>query len=280
MCKNTIYLADKMTTKIGFIGAGRMAGAMIKGLIEKKVYDVDEIIACAPTEDTRNKISQSYGIDTYKNAAEVAKKADILILAIKPKQIPALFEEEHLKLGHNHLLISIAAGVKINTLNQYVPDSRIIRVMPNHCCMVLEGASGYVRGTNATDEDMHTTNTIFSALGLAVEVRECDLDAVTGVSGSSPAFMYMMIRAISDSGVLAGLPRKAATELAAQSMIGAGRMILESGMTPEQLIDGVCSPGGTTIEGVKVLNDQGFESTVVEAVNSSIRRSIELGKTK
>jgi pyrroline-5-carboxylate reductase len=280
MCKNTIYLADKMTIKIGFIGAGRMAGAMIKGLIEKKVYNIDEIIACAPTEDTRNKISQSYGIDTYKNAAEVAKKADILILAIKPKQIPALFEEEHLKLGHNHLLISIAAGVKINTLNQYVPDSRIIRVMPNHCCMVLEGASGYVGGTNATEEDMHITNAIFSALGLAVEVRECDLDAVTGVSGSSPAFMYMMIRAISDSGVLSGLPRKAATELAAQSMIGAGRMILESGMTPEQLIDGVCSPGGTTIEGVKVLNDQGFESTVVEAVNSSIRRSIEMGKTK
>jgi len=280
MLENAIYLADTMTIKIGFIGAGRMAGAMISGLIEKNVYKNDEIIACAHTAETRNRVSEKYGISVYENATEVAKRATVLILAIKPKQIPALFEEEHLKLGPNHLLISIAAGVKISTINQYVPDCKIIRVMPNHCCMVLEGASAYVRGTNATDEDMNTVNVILSALGLAVEVRECDLDAVTGVSGSSPAFMYMMVRAISDAGVLSGLPRKSATELAAQSMIGAGKMILESGMTPEQLIDGVCSPGGTTIEGVKVLNDFDFESIVVDAVNAAIKRSIEMGKTK
>lgn len=277
MCKMSYW--SLMTVKIGFIGAGRMAGAMIKGLIVKNIYSKDEIVACAPTDTTRTRVAGEYGIKMYETAAEIAKEADILVLAVKPKHVPDLFEKEHLTLGPQHLLISIAAGVKIETLNSYVPDSRIVRVMPNHCCMVLEGASGYVKGTNATEKDMKTVNTILSALGLAVEVRECDLDAVTGVSGSSPAYIYMMIRAIADAGVLAGLTRKTSVELAAQSMIGAGKMILESGMTPEQLIDGVCSPGGTTIEGVNVLKNNDFESIVIDAVNASIKRSIEMGKT-
>ncbi len=257
-----------------------MAGAMIKGLLSKEVYSANEIIACAPSKETRCRMSELYGIKMYEKASDVAEKTDNLVLAIKPKQIPSLFENEKLQLNSEHLLISIAAGVKIETLNQYVPDARILRVMPNHCCMVLEGASGYVRGTNATDDDVALVKKIFSAFGTAVEVRECDLDAVTGVSGSSPAFMYMMIRAISDAGVLSGLPRKAANELAAQSMVGAGKMMLESGMTAEQLIDGVCSPGGTTIQGVNTLKEHDFESLVVDAVNASIRRSIEMSKGK
>ena len=267
-----------MVTKIGFIGAGRMASAMISGLIAKGVYTKDEIVACAPSRATRAKVSGAYGIRMFATAAEAAREADVLILAIKPQKIPALFTEEKLVLGANHLLVSIAAGVKISTLTSYVPDARIVRVMPNHCCMVLEGASGYVRGTNATDGDMATVNRILSALGSAVEVSECDLLAVTGVSGSSPAYIYMMAHAIADAGVLAGLSREAANTLAAQSLVGAGRMLLESGMTAEQLVDGVCSPGGTTIEGVKVLKEQGFEEIVVDAVNASIRRAEEMGR--
>lgn len=267
-----------MKAKIGFIGAGRMANAMIGGLISKNVYSKDEIIACAPSNSTRERVTEKYGIRMYETAAEIAEIADVLVLAVKPKHIPGLFEKEKLALGTRHLLISIAAGVKIETLNSYVPDSRIIRVMPNHCCMVLEGASGYVRGTNATDRDMKTVVKILSALGLAVEVNECDLDAVTGVSGSSPAYMYMMIKAIADSGVLAGLTRKTSIELASQSMIGAGKMVLESGMTPEQLVNEVCSPGGTTIEGVNVLKNNDFESIVIDAVNASIKKSMEMDK--
>lgn len=255
-----------------------MAGAMIGGLIKKGVYGKGEIIACAPSEETRKKVSDAYGIKMFAKAAEVADKAEIIVIAVKPKQIPALFEEEHLKLTGKHLVISIAAGVTIGVINTYVPDSRIIRVMPNHCCMVLEGASGYVRGNNATDKDVATVERIFSVLGKAVEVRECDLDAVTGVSGSSPAFMYMMIKAIADAGVLNGLDRKTATELAAQSMIGAGNMVLKSGMTPDALVENVCSPGGTTIEGVKVLKEKEFENITVDAVNASIKRSIEMGR--
>jgi len=270
--------SDNMTVKIGFIGAGRMADAMINGLIAKNIYDKNEIVACAPTAETRDRVSKKYGIGMYEKAEEISEIADILVLAIKPKHIPDLFETECLKLDKRHLLISIAAGVKIKTLESYVPDSRIVRVMPNHCCMVLEGASGYVRGTKTTDDDMIAVKEILSALGLAVEVKEHDLDAVTGVSGSSPAFMYMMIEAVADAGVLYGLPRTTATHLAAQSMLGAGKMALESGMTPEQLVDGVCSPGGTTIEGVKILEEQDFKSLVIQAVNASVKRSIEMGK--
>ncbi|MCK9322433.1 MAG: pyrroline-5-carboxylate reductase [Candidatus Methanomethylophilaceae archaeon] len=267
-----------MAAKIGFIGAGRMAEAMISGLITKNIYTKDEIVACAKTEETRNRVSEKFGIKMYENASEIAKLTDVLVLAIKPKNIPSLFQEEKLELGSNHLLISIAAGVKIAAFESYVPDTKIIRVMPNHCCMVLEGAAGYVRGTKATDSDMQIVKTILSAMGLAVEVKEHDLDAVTGVSGSSPAFMYMMIDAIADAGVLCGLSRTVAIRLAAQSMLGAGKMALESGMTPSQLVDSVCSPGGTTIEGVKVLEEQGFKSAVVDAVKASVKRSIEMGK--
>lgn len=267
-----------MAVKIGFIGAGRMAGAMIKGLIEKKVYSKDEIVACAPSPESRDRAEKAYGIKMYETAAEVADKAGILVIAVKPKQFPALFEEPGFKPCARHLIVSIMAGIKNDVIHSYVPDSRIIRVMPNHCCMVLEGAAGYVKGPNATDEDMKTVAKILSAMGTAVEVRECDLDAVTGVSGSSPAFIYMMVRAIADGGVLNGLDRKVATTLAAQSLIGAGKMVLESGMTPEQLVDGVCSPGGTTIEGVKVLREGDFENLVVDAVNASVKKSIEMGK--
>ena len=266
-----------MSAKIGFVGAGRMASAMIGGLIERGVYCRSEIIACATSAESRRRAEETFGVKTYASASEVAERAEIIVLAIKPKQFPALFEEEALKLCARHLVISIMAGIGNDVIKSYVPDARIIRVMPNHCCAVLEGASAYVRGPNATDNDMETVKRIFSALGLAVEVGESDLDAVTGVSGSSPAFIYMMIRAITDAGVLNGLDRGTASKLAAQSMIGAGRMVLESGRTPEELIDGVCSPGGTTIEGVKVLKDGDFENMVIDAANASIKKSRVMG---
>jgi pyrroline-5-carboxylate reductase len=268
-----------MTVKIGFIGAGRMAEATIKGLIAKNVFSKDEIIACAPSETTRARVSGNIGIKMYGTAAEVAEKAEIIILAVKPKQIQPLFVEEGLELGADHLLISIAAGITIDTLKSYVPDSRIVRVMPNHCCLVLEGAAGYARG-NATNADIDAVKRIFSAIGLAAEVEEKDMDAVTGVSGSSPAFMYMFLRAVIKAGVDNGLTEEAAKELAAQSMIGAGRMALESGKDPEELVDNVCSPGGTTIEGVKVLNEGKLEDLVYKAVVASIRRSEEMSGKK
>lgn len=267
-----------MAVKIGFIGAGRMAGAMIKGLIAKNVYGPEEIVACAPTKETRDRMTQETGIRMFDKASDIAGLTDVLVLAIKPKNIAPLFLEEGVELTGDHLLISIAAGVKIKTLKSYVPDSRIVRVMPNHCCMVLEGAAGYVMDETCTDRDRETVKTVLSAIGLAEEVRECNLDAVTGICGSSPAFLYMAAQALIEAGKKYGLTEEQSKVLAAQSMIGAGRMVLESGMTTEQLIDGVCSPGGTTIEGVKVLREEKFEEAMIHCVDATVKRSVEMGK--
>lgn len=203
---------------------------------------------------------------------------DVTVIACKPKNIPPLFTEEGLEVPEGHLLISIAAGVKIETLASYAPKAKIVRVMPNHCCMVMQGAAGYVMGPGCTDEDRQLVGRIFGASGLCVEVREEDLDAVTGIAGSSPAFIYMFAEALVKAGMKYGLSEEQAKSLAAQSLIGAGCMIFDSGMSLEQLIDGVCSPGGTTIEGVKVLQQEGFEDTVIKCVDATVARSIEMGR--
>lgn len=267
-----------MAVKIGFIGAGRMGGAMIKGLIAKDVYAADEIVACAPSKETRDRMTQQTGIRMFERASDIVDLADVLVLAVKPKNIAPLFTEENIELGENHLLISIAAGVKIAALRGYAPRSRVVRAMPNHCCMVLEGATGYVMGEGCTPEDRDTVERIMSAIGLATEVSEKDLDAVTGISGSSPAFLYMAVEALVRAGEKYGLTENQSVLLAAQSMVGAGRMVLESGMSIADLIDGVCSPGGTTVEGVKVLRDEGFEDTLVRCVDATVKRSVEMGK--
>lgn len=266
-----------MSAKIGFIGAGRMATAMMRGLIAEDVYSEDEIIACAPSAATRERLAEELGIRMYGTASEISELTDVAVLAVKPKHIPELFEKERLSFNSGHLVISIAAGIRIRTLESYVPDARIIRVMPNHCCMVLEGASGYSRGSRATDGDMDLVEEILSSMGLAAEVREEDLDAVTGVSGSSPAFMYMFAEAVADAGRKNGLSEDTALELVAQSMVGAGRMMLESGMTPRELIDSVCSPGGTTIEGIKILEEKGLGQIVRDAVDASVKKSRSMG---
>jgi len=268
---------DTMSVKIGFIGAGRMAEAMMRGLIAEGVYSEKEIVACDPIAEIRERVAKGLGINVFETASEVSKLTNVLVIAVKPVHVAGLFEKEGLKLGSKYLIISIAAGIGIRTYESYVPDARIVRVMPNHCCMVLESASGYSRGSKATDADMDLVDEILSSMGSAFEVKEEDLDAVTGVSGSSPAFMYMFAEAIADIGKKNGLPGDVALELAAQSMIGAGRMMLESGMTPKELVDSVCSPGGTTIEGVKVLESRKLKEIAGEAVEAAIKKSRSMG---
>ncbi|MCL2145809.1 MAG: pyrroline-5-carboxylate reductase [Methanomassiliicoccaceae archaeon] len=266
-----------MPIKIGFIGAGRMAEAMMRGLIAEDVYSEDEIAACDPIPEIRERVAENLGIAVYETASEVAGLTNVLVIAVKPAHVSGLFQKEGLSLGSKYLIISIAAGIGIGTLESYVPDARVVRVMPNHCCMVLDSASGYSRGSKTTDDDMDLVEEILSSMGLAFEVKEKDLDAVTGVSGSSPAFFYMFAEAVAEAGKKNGLPGEIALELAAQSMIGAGRMMLESGMTPKELVESVCSPGGTTIEGVKVLEEKGLKAITEEAVEAAIKKSRQLG---
>ncbi len=260
-----------MTADIGFIGAGKMAEALIGGLLAKNVFPKEGIVASAPSEATRERVSGTYGIRVYGTAAEAAADSRIVVLAVKPKHVQGVFAEG-LDLS-GKLLVSIVAGLTVDKLKSYVPDAKIVRVMPNHCCMVLEGAMGYCCDQSVTESDKAEVEGILSAVGLAAEVGEDYMDAITGIAGSSPAFMYMIIDAMADAGVLNGLSRKDSIELAAQSMLGAAKMVLETGKHPDVLRDEVCSPGGTTIVGVRAAEDMGLRSAVIAAIDSTIEKS-------
>lgn len=251
-----------------------MAEALIGGLISKGVFPREGIVACAPSESTRERVARGYGIRMYRTAAEVCRESGIVVLAVKPKHVPEVFAEG-LDLS-GKMLVSIVAGLTVEKLKSYVPDAKIVRVMPNHCCMVLEGAMGYCCDPSVTDADRERVAGIIGAVGLAAEVGEEYMDAITGIAGSSPAFMYMIIDAMADAGVLNGLSRADSIRLAAQSMLGAAKMVLETGKHPDQLKDEVCSPAGTTIVGVRAAEDMGLRAAVIAAVDSTVEKSRQM----
>ncbi|AIZ57129.1 pyrroline-5-carboxylate reductase [Candidatus Methanoplasma termitum] len=267
-----------MTKKIGFIGAGNMAEAMIKGIIDTGLYTSDEIIASEVYAPRRKYIAEKLGIEVHEGNEVLAKSTKFIVLSVKPQQIEEVLAGIKGHLKKDHLIMSIAAGVTLATLESYAPLCKIIRVMPNQPCMVLASASAFSRGTKATSEDCSTVENVLKAVGICYEVKESLLDAVTGVSGSGPAYAYMMIEALSDGGVLMGLSRDVATKLAAQTLLGAAKTILETGEHPGKMKDIVCSPGGTTIEAVKVLEDLGLRSALINAVEAAALKSAEMGK--
>jgi len=267
-----------MAKKIGFIGAGNMAEALIKGVINTGLYAADEIIASEVYEPRRKYISDTLGIEVYEDNLIVAKSTKFIVLSVKPQQIEEVLTSMKSSLTKDHLMMSIAAGITISTLESYVPTCRVVRVMPNQPCMVLASASAFSRGTNATSADCATVESVLKAVGISFEVKEYLLDAVTGLSGSGPAYAYMIIEALSDGGVLMGLPRDVSTKLAAQTLLGAAKTILETGEHPGKMKDIVCSPGGTSIEAVKVLEDCGLRSAMINAVEASAMKSKELGR--
>lgn len=267
-----------MSAKIGFIGAGKMAEALIGGLIAKGIFTKDEIVACAPSKTTRDRVSSNYGIRMFEKAVQIVPETDLIVLAVKPRSVPGLFEDEGLVIGKGKTVISIIAGLTLAKMDSYVPDAKKIRVMPNHCCMVKEGAMGYACDPSVDEKDKKRIAEILSSVGLAEEVPEYLMDCVTGIAGSSPAFLYMVIDSMAEAGVLNGMPRDQAVRLAAQSMLGSAKMVLETGKHPEQLRDEVCSPGGTTIVGVKTLEDLGLRSAMANAVDATIAKSAEMSR--
>ena len=262
-----------MTYGIGFIGAGKMATAMIEGIVAKGLYGKKDIVACCRSEATKARI-EGLGVDCYLEPGPVFEQSDLIVIAVKPNQIKDILTTNIAANSTKKLLISVAAGVKISTLESYVPDSKIVRVMPNVCSTVLEGASSYTLGTKATAEDGKKVKEILEAIGFAFEVHEKDIDAVTGLSGSSPAFMFMIIDAMIDAGVQLGLSKELSRKLAAQTMLGSAKTVMETDREPDELKQSVCSPGGTTIEGVKVMEDR----KVKEAIKDSIKASAEKSK--
>ena len=272
------FRASKMSYRIGFIGTGKMASAIIRGIIDKGFCSKDEIIASNPHETSRARAEESLGITVVGSNAEVVRSADVVVLSVKPQQIPEVFSSEKLEFGPDHSLVSIAAGVTIETLKNHVPDSKIFRVMPNICSTNFVGTACFSYSENCSENDINIVRTIFESVGMCVEVKEKDIDAVSGVSGSSPAFMFMIIDAMADAGVLLGLPREMSIRLAAQTMMGSAITLLESGKHPDELKDMVCSPGGTTIQGVKVLEDYSVRAAFISAIEAGVETAKELGR--
>jgi pyrroline-5-carboxylate reductase len=264
--------------KIGFLGAGKMATALAKGFVTAKLVAAKQLVAADPFEAARKHFATATGAKTFSANLEVAKVANVLILATKPDQVAAALAEISGAFTKKHLLISIAAGVTVSKLENNLPaGARVIRVMPNTPALVGAGASGFALGKNATAADAELAKKLLSAVGVAMQVKESLLDAVTGLSGSGPAYVYQFIEALSDGGVAAGLPRDVATKLAAQTVLGGAKMVLETGVHPGALKDQVTSPGGTTIEGLHELEKGKLRATVMSAVRAATEKSKKLG---
>ena len=271
-------MAAKLT--IGFLGAGKMATALAKGFIKGGLATPKQVIASDPMESARNYFAKETGAKVTKSNGEVAQFAHILVLAVKPGNVSELLQELGGVLTEKQLLISIAAGVTIATLEQgLAAGARVIRVMPNTPALVGSSATAFALGTAAQIEDANLAEKLFSSVGIVVQLKESLLDAVTGLSGSGPAYVYLMIEALSDGGVAAGLPREVATRLAAQTVLGSAKMVLETGQHPGVLKDMVTSPGGTTIEGLHELEKGKVRGAIINAVRAAAEKSKKLGQS-
>ena len=255
-----------------------MAAALAKGFVNAGLVSPDSLIGSDPVPAGREAFGKEVGCETTDSNADVLAKAKVVFLAFKPHQLDEATEAVRDQFDESHLVISILAGVRLAKLDAACGGrARLVRVMPNTPALVGEGACGYALGQAATAEDGELVKRLLSAVGVAYEVKERLINAVTGLSGSGPAYGYMIIEALSDGGVAAGLPRDISTRLAAQTMLGAAKMVLETGKHPGELKDMVCSPGGTTIEGAHELEEGGVRSALINAVRAATERAVELG---
>ncbi|MBD5548657.1 MAG: pyrroline-5-carboxylate reductase [Lachnospiraceae bacterium] len=260
--------------KIGFIGLGNMAKAMIGGMLSKGIAKPEDIQGSARTEGTCKAVKETYGIEVFKDNGAVASWADMLILAVKPQMFGEVIPEIKNKVKDDTIVISIAAGKTLAQIEETFGRSlKLVRCMPNTPAMVGEGCSGVCRNERVTDEEMESCMGLIESFGIAEEVPEKLMDAVVGVSGSSPAFVFMFLEAMADGAVKAGMPRGQAYRFAAQTVLGCAKLMQETGKHPGELKDMVCSPAGTTICGVQVLEDMGFRSTVMNAVDACAEKS-------
>jgi pyrroline-5-carboxylate reductase len=265
--------------EIGFLGAGRMATALAKGWLRAGLVRAGGCRASDPLPQARQAFATETGCPAGGDNRAVVADSDLLVLAVKPQSMAALMEEIR-PLLKGQLLVSIAAGITLRQLAVGLGSGcRLVRVMPNTPCLIGASASGYSPGENTTTEDIALVDRLLNAVGVAFRLPEHLLDAVTGLSGSGPAFVYVMIEALSDGGVRMGLPRDVATTLAAQTVLGAAQMVLQTQAHPGVLKDMVASPGGTTIAGLHALERGGVRGALMDAVEAATRRAVELGQS-
>lgn len=263
---------------IGFIGGGQMAEAIIRGLLRSGMIEAPRITVIEPDKERRSILSREYSVKA-STSPEDAVDCSIVLLAVKPQIFGRVLEDYRGKLTGNHLIISIAAGIPISFIEEKLSaGSRIIRVMPNAPALILEGASALCGGEGITEKDMETGMAIFSAIGTCVRLEESYLDAVTGLSGSGPAYVFTFIDAMIDAGIKVGLKPGDARELVLQTILGSVKLVREKEMHPVQLRAMVTSPGGTTITGLHSLEKAAFKAAVMDGVEAAVNRSRELGK--
>jgi len=268
-----------MSKKIGFIGCGNMTQAMIGGVIKAGVYVGKDIVVSDLDEGLLSKAAESYGTNITTSNIHTAREADILILAVKPNLYGIVIEEIKAHVRDGVVIVTIAAGKSIeSTQNFFGKDIKIARVMPNTPSLVGEGMSSLSPNNLMTPEETGEVTATFESFGQTEVVDEKLMDVVTSVSGSSPAYVYMFIEAMADGAVLDGMPRDKAYKMAAQTVLGAAKMVLETGIHPGQLKDMVCSPGGTTIEAVAALEEKGMRDAVITAMRRCTKKSKEMSK--
>jgi pyrroline-5-carboxylate reductase len=265
--------------KIAFLGGGNMAEALVKGLIAAGTVTPGQILVTDLSSDRLEHLRKTYGILMHKSNVDAAREAGVIVLSVKPPVIEKVLGEIAIAIDDKKLVISVAAGIAIMKIEKALnAGSRVVRAMPNTPALVLAGAAALAGGKNATVDDLAMAQNIFNSVGRSVVIDEKLMDAVTGLSGSGPAYVFMFIDALSDAGVKAGLPRPLALELAAQTVYGAAKMVLETKEHPGKLRDMVTSPGGTTIEGLHALEKGKLRATLMNAVEAATARSKELGK--
>lgn len=266
--------------RLGFIGAGQMAEALIKGILAKGLLNPSQIAASEPSAQRRSDLQERLGIGLFEDNKAVAGMADVLVLAVKPQVMTKVLTDIGPSLTPKHLLISIAAGITTQFMESLLPDgTRVVRVMPNTPALVQAGASALCPGRHASSHDLDMAKSIFDAIGKAVVLSEELLNAVTGLSGSGPAYVFTFIQGLIDAGVREGLSRDVATMLSVQTVFGSALMCLETGRTPAELTAMVTSPGGTTIEGLYALENRGFRAAIMDAVRAATERSRSLSRT-
>lgn len=265
--------------KLSFIGAGNMGKAMLGGVIKSGMISCENIMVSDLYQPSLDAVQSEFGVNVTTNSKEAVEFADIVIFAVKPNIIRGVFTEVKDSMSNDKVAVSIAAAISIDVIEEHLgKDKKVVRVMPNTPALVGEGMSALCKNGNINDEEFKFIVDIFNSFGKAEVVSESLIDAVIGVSGSGPAYVFMFIEAMADAAVMYGMPRAQAYKFAAQTVLGSAKMVLETGKHPGELKDMVCSPGGTTIAAVEALEEYGLRSAVMKGEIACVEKAIELSK--
>ncbi|MCP4449382.1 MAG: pyrroline-5-carboxylate reductase [Myxococcales bacterium] len=267
--------------QIGFLGAGNMAEAIIRGLLEQSGVSPEQLGASDPRQERLNDLKRGSGIHVETDNRKLVEWADVVVLAVKPQAAATVLEEIRNLTTSGVVFVSVAAGLTTRSIEEALGgESRVVRAMPNTPALVRAGATALCRGQHANAADVAIARAIFDAVGISIVLDESQIDAATGLSGSGPAYVFLILEALADAGVKVGLPRGTSLQLAAQTLMGSAKLLLETDGDPSQLRNMVTSPGGTSLAGLQALEEGGLRTTLSSAVEAATQRAIELGKEK